>query len=52
MRPQLPVAASTGLSEKQHLTELQALGVTKLLHKPYGAPELLQAVHSMLRAGA
>jgi PAS domain S-box-containing protein len=46
--PGLPVIASTGLGEKPNLAQLQALRVTTVLRKPYGAETLLRAVHDAL----
>ena len=48
MAPTLPIIASTGLVEKGQSAELVELFVSTVLHKPYGALTLLEAVHDSL----
>jgi PAS domain S-box-containing protein len=46
--PELPVIAATGLGSDVYAAPLESLGVTRLLHKPYAAADLLAAVGAML----
>ncbi len=50
MQPGLPIIPTTGLGEEAQRAEWYALGVAKVLAKPFGADTLLQAVHEALRA--
>jgi nitrogen-specific signal transduction histidine kinase/ActR/RegA family two-component response regulator len=43
-----PIIATTGDGAKGRLTELQTLGVTNILRKPYSAESLLRALHAAL----
>jgi PAS domain S-box-containing protein len=52
MKPGLPIIAATGLGEKARLAELDGLGVKAVLHKPFGADSLLQALHEALQPAA
>lgn len=49
MQRGLPIIAATGLGEEGQRSELQSLGVTTILDKPFGADTMLEAVHSALR---
>jgi two-component system cell cycle sensor histidine kinase/response regulator CckA len=45
LAPALPIIASTGLGEKAQLSQLKAMGVKTVLHKPFHADTLLLAIH-------
>jgi PAS domain S-box-containing protein len=55
MKPDVKAMVSTGLgsadSTSHRLPELQALGITTVLTKPYTAERILKAVHSSLASG-
>ncbi len=46
--PELPVIAATGLGSDVYSGPLESLGVTRLLHKPYAANDLMAAVAAAL----
>ena len=48
MKPRLKFIASTGQGEETRAAELQSLGVTNFLTKPYDTEKLLKAVHEAL----
>ncbi len=52
LEPRLPIIASTGLGEKARFAELDAMGIGRILTKPYGAAELLQIVNEALHPDA
>ena len=49
INPQVKIIASTGHASEIHQAELQALGVTQTLHKPYDARKLLETLHETLQ---
>lgn len=49
IRPDLPVLAASGLNNEL-VTKARLLGVPDFLPKPYGAEQLLKALHTLLRA--
>ena len=52
MAPVLPIIASTGLGEKAQLSQLKAMGVETVLHKPYDAGTLLRSIRDALHPEA
>jgi len=48
INPNIPVIASTGLSEQKQVATMQALGIKTVLHKPYNAGTLLRTIHGAL----
>jgi CheY-like chemotaxis protein len=52
MNPGIPIIASTGLGEKVRIAELAGMEVKAILHKPFGATPLLQALHDALHPAA
>ena len=52
MKSDIPIIASTGQGDQPGVDELEALGVTNFLTKPYNTEKLLVTVHETLRAGA
>ena len=48
MKPHVSIVATTGQGEQAHESELEALGITGLLSKPYDTGRLLQALHHAL----
>ncbi len=44
MKPDVPIIASTGQSDQSGITELQSLGVTNFLTKPYNTEKLLRVL--------
>jgi PAS domain S-box-containing protein len=50
IRPQLKAIVSTGRATEESKAELQACGVTMILHKPYDAIKLLAAVAASLKS--
>jgi PAS domain S-box-containing protein len=48
--PHVRVIASSGLDQDARRAELRAMGVTDLLNKPFGAPELLKMVERVLHS--
>jgi DNA-binding response OmpR family regulator len=49
MKTDVVFIASTGQGEEPRVTELQELGVTNFLAKPYDSGKLLSAIGSLLR---
>jgi CheY-like chemotaxis protein len=50
MKPATMFIASTGQGEETHVAELQSLGVSNFLTKPYGTEKLLKTVRDTLTA--
>jgi two-component system, response regulator YesN len=50
IKPSVPFIASTGQSQHVHAQELQKLGVTNLLTKPYDSQKLLETLRQALSA--
>src|SRR5581483_9090594 len=50
MKPNMPIIVSSGQGEPAGMGELQALGGTNFLPKPYDTGKLLAAVHEALAA--
>ncbi len=48
IKPSLPFIASTGQSQNVHAQELERLGVTNLLAKPYDTQKLLETLRAVL----
>ena len=48
LKPSVAIIASTGQSEHVHAEELQKLGVTNLLTKPYDKRKLLETLHQTI----
>ncbi|WP_377163868.1 PAS domain S-box protein [Prosthecobacter fluviatilis] len=48
LNAQVPVIGSTGVADKGHLEELNALRVEHVLRKPYNAATLLRTIHAVL----
>src|SRR5262245_39408113 len=51
LNPQLPIIASSGLTEAGREEQARSLGAQKFLSKPYTAANLLWALHDLLRDG-
>ncbi len=51
LAPELPLIAMSGLASADISTELQSLGARTFLVKPFGASELLKAIHLCLKPG-
>ncbi len=49
LKPAVRFIAMTGLGHEEDTAELAGLGVTKILAKPFGAAELLEAVYQTLK---
>jgi PAS domain S-box-containing protein len=48
MKSDLPIIASTGQGEQEHVNERQSLGVHNFLTKPYNAEQLLATIHAVV----
>ncbi|MEI6560777.1 MAG: PAS domain S-box protein [Verrucomicrobiota bacterium] len=49
IKPQVQILASTGHATEARRAELLALGVEKILHKPYDAKKLLETLHEVMK---
>jgi two-component system cell cycle sensor histidine kinase/response regulator CckA len=48
LKPQLPIIAASGLASPEQELQLEKLGVTHFLPKPYSAQDILQALQQLL----
>ena len=52
MKADTPIIASSGLGDQAAMAELESLGVTNFLTKPYNTEKLLSAVHQALKGAS